>query len=154
MPSHRVRRTGRQGSPQLLFPVCLHTVCTHPQSSAFGPDSGMFIRVSKLSGCPSHHSELSTSSTPFPTPQGRRSPAAPEGGHSWLRTVDSQTSCILIRRERRAGLHAEDDGCGGYAYLSLGGLQSGASSLQRFTLHSPLCPSSTVVFPPAATALI
>lgn len=34
------------------------------------------------------------------------SPAAPESDRGWLKTVDSQTSCILIRRERRAGLHA------------------------------------------------
>lgn len=34
------------------------------------------------------------------------SPAALESDRGWLKTVVSQTSCILIRRERQAGLRA------------------------------------------------
>lgn len=34
------------------------------------------------------------------------STAATEGSRGWLETFDSQTSCILIRRERQAGPHA------------------------------------------------
>lgn len=63
---------------------------------------------------PPSHPELPTPPTSPSTPPVRHSPAlnvcllhgCPRGRRVWLKTVDSQTSSILIRRERRAGLRA------------------------------------------------
>lgn len=112
------RAPGRPGIspaalPRPVRPAHAHTH-THSQSSALGPDPEAFAGVSRLSGRPLHHPELPTPPTSPSTPPVRHSSAlnvcllysCPSGRRVWLKTVDSQTSSILIRRERRAGLRA------------------------------------------------
>ena len=111
------RAAGRPGIssaalPQPARPAHVHTRGT--QSCALGPDPDTFARASGPSrGLPGPSRAPYTPTAPS-TPPVRHGSAlnvcllhsCPRGRRVWLKTVDSQTSSSLIRREKQAGLRA------------------------------------------------
>ena len=65
-PAIEGRAAERPGITSAARPSLPHTLCVHAhtQSSAFGLDSGTFVRVSRLSRCPPGHPELLASFMP------------------------------------------------------------------------------------------